>query len=175
MRLPVLRAFRAWCAHPTHGVNAQLAGVPRDGTDPVPDGFALIADATTNAFAARRQVPDGAGQLPALLLGLGQSARLDPHGSQGKRDGVVEISCWYLDRDRKSAEALRDAEYRVVALERTIEAWFRQGSEADRTLLGTAAHYIERGLDVVQPFAPIGDDLIGGEMQIYFKVRDFAP
>ena len=69
MRLETLRALTAWLNDGTYGVNAQLASVPRDGSDALPADFALIAEATSNQYAARGQMPtEDTGLLPCLLL-----------------------------------------------------------------------------------------------------------
>ena len=175
MRLETLRLLKAWLSHATYGVNAQIAGVPRSGGDAQPAGFALIAEATTHDLAARGQLPDVAAQYPCLLLGLGQSTMLDPHSAVGLRRGVVVVGLRYADKDSNTQRGMRNAEYRLRAIARSIDDWFVNGAPADREQNSVTVHYIERGIEVVEPFAPVADSVVAGLLTVAFQVRDDAP
>jgi hypothetical protein len=176
MRLETLYLLRAWLADATYGVNAQLASVPRIGSDALPANLALIAEAGHNKFAARRQVPDQSAQVPCLLLTAGRSD-LDPHSHAGSvRDGSVEVGIAYFGREADTEVGIQEAEYRCRALQRAVDDWFTTSTgQANRTTGSITVWHIERPLAVVEPFAPLEDDLIGGEMTMTFRVRDAAP
>lgn len=176
MRLETLYLLKTWLSDATYGVNAHLASVPRLGSDALPADLALIAEAGHNKFAARRQLPDQSSQLPCLLLSLGRSS-LDPHSLQtAVRDGSVEVGITYFGREADSEIGVQEAEYRCRALQRSLDDWFTTAAgQAANTTGSVTVWFIEQPLAVVEPFAPIADDLIQGEMTITFKVRDAAP
>lgn len=64
-----VRIVAAWLADATHGVNALLASVPKDGADAVPASVTLYNE-VTHPEIARGQVPD---TLPALIVTVSPS------------------------------------------------------------------------------------------------------
>lgn len=175
MRLEALRLVTAWLNDDTSGVNAQLASVPRNGGDALPADFALIADSTEWSWAAMGIRPDVEGFTPCLLLRAGRSAQLDAHSHVGKRDGVVEILIAYHDTNSNIINALRDAEYRLRALERSIDDLFTVATAADRLMDSVAIWYLESALEVETPFVPLDDKTIAGGLRLTLKMRDTAP
>lgn len=175
MRLEALRLLADWFGNATYGVNAHIPGVTRSGGDAEPAAFALIADATENAFAARGQFPQADASYPCLLLRLGQSTAVESHAKCGVRDGEVEILLAYADLNSDSVAGLRNAEYRLRAIERSFEDWWTQGAASDRLMNGVVAWYAASPLAVVDPFVPVEDKTITGGLRVTLKMRDTAP
>jgi hypothetical protein len=176
MILETLRAWTDWLGNVTHGVNALLPGVERDGGDPAPPNVALIVDETRDPAAARRQIPD---TVPCLIVRLAAPATMDdsvgpntPH-----RDGDVPVMTLYAAAHSESDTGNQDVAYTLRAVERSLAKFLDYGLAAANTARqrNNISILHATALQQLTTFEPIEDrDILGG-LAITFHVRDKAP
>jgi hypothetical protein len=124
MLLYATTLLASWFAHPTHGVNALQASVPRVGSDPVPPPITLVTQ-YRDAETARQLAPLTG--LPVLQLTGGNQPpfRRNPSVQPNPTDLMVEVGLRYRARaDIAPDQALREAEYTMLAMERSITRLF---------------------------------------------------
>jgi hypothetical protein len=115
-----------WLADAVHGVNALRTTVPRMGADTVPPAVSIVT-MYRDADAARVLAPVAAASLPCLQLTGGNQPpmRRTPGAQPYPADLMVEVGIRYRPSPALAPDrALRDAEYTMIALERSITRLF---------------------------------------------------
>lgn len=138
MELEVVRTIAEAMADPVTGINAILAGVPRDAGDPAPP-LVTIYEETTDDWVADRQLPhelleaDVAGG--AALLAIGVASETDFQNGDGTAEvraaddtGEVTLVIYYGTATSAPALAVRDALYTMRAVRRWFN-WFFQNDQ----------------------------------------------
>lgn len=171
-----LRRITAALSDPTTGVNARLAAVPLDAGDTALPAVALIAEETTNPFAARGQLPESDSSFPCLLVGLGDGgAEIDPHQKTAVRDGTLNVLIRYAARQVASATGAQQGYDTLRAVQSCLTAWINlDPNVALRAKNNIAIWYCERS-QIVPLWEPVDDKVITGGLQLAYRVRDTAP
>lgn len=176
MILEALRIVKNALSDGTIGVNAQLPGVPRDGTDPQPASVALIAESTSNFSAAiEGLLPDVDAQYPCLMLCPGLTPGDDePVTKAGPlQDGSVEVLIRYGAKDPDAAAGNRDASYTLRAVRRSLNQ-LQMAAEATRLLNGIYFMYFEGWTPI--PFWQLPSGLtITNALRVRMRMRDTLP
>lgn len=171
-----LRRITAALSDPTTGVNARLAAVPLDSGDTALPAVALIAEETSNPFAARGQLPEADASFPCLLVGLGDGgADYDPHQKVGVRDGTLNVLIRYAARQTESAVGAQQGYDTLRAAQACLTAWINlDPNVALRTSNGITVWFCERS-QIVPLWEPIDDKVITGGLQLAYHMRDTVP
>lgn len=182
MHLEVIRTVKDWLAGDlldfasvNQGVNAQLATVPRDAGDPVPENVAQFGDVTRDDWAARSEIPMNS---PAIVVLAGTPAEVDGEvkpGPPGVRDARnLGVVIRYLRRDANTAKAMQDAAYTVRAIIKSLREMVRS---ANYTVIRRNNIAIRAQLTLVwgHPSEWEGASATLGAVLATYYVRDEAP
>lgn len=160
-----------WLQDATFGVNALLAGVPRDGGDPVPPALASVIDETRDQVAAREQLPKSGFPLLEVF-----AAGVEIPGDIGGPllEGDLSVGIRYATKQVNSATAVRDARYTMRAVRRSLMQLNRNENEAARTRNSILLIYCV-SLRQVPHFEKREDAWFVGGLVATYKARDVAP
>lgn len=168
----LVRIVADWLEGATHGVNTQLASVPRDAGDAAP-GSVTIYDETRDNRPARGRVPDGTTDLPALTVSL----RAVTHLTETITDDghlSADIMVQYAAKNVDAWKAKQAGYYTLRAA-----AWsLRQLRRADVGAAGRTRNSIT--LITVDPirfepwFERIDDTLVVGTLVVPITARDYG-
>jgi hypothetical protein len=125
MQNEITRLWTRWMQHPQHGVNAQLAFVPRnrfaaDGSlleDAAPDPVAIYNDVDNPELALALDPPS----TPAVLVFTDSDADvnvLDAHYLKTGESVIVAFA--YVTRDVAKEQAVQDGGYVLRAIRRSV-------------------------------------------------------
>jgi hypothetical protein len=140
MELEVIREIGDWLggvSTPTYGVNALLAGVPRDAGDPVPPNV-TVTDETRDAVTARgkgaQQITESGAQLQVLLFeDYEKEPELVTLGEEVQDSSELQVLIWYRRPDNATpAIAKRNASYTMRAVTRSLNRLMMNVSAAAR-------------------------------------------
>lgn len=176
MILDTVRAWSDWLGNATYGVNALLAGLPLDGTDPAPPALAAIVDETRNGSASRRFIPD---TLPALIVRLQEASDLSPSvgPNVAHRDATVVLATLYAANATLTEQGYRAAYYTLRAVQRSLAKFMDTSISAANTARtrNSVTIYSAVALQHITNFSALEDtDVLAGVL-ITFQVRDAAP
>lgn len=181
MHNETVRIVADWLAGVTSagdGVNALLAGVPRDAGDPVPPGV-TVYDATRTDWVAQRKIEraDDDVQLPALAVLLLGAFEMDGTVATAYRGGTPTVLVLYLHRELVTEAALTAAGTTLRAVRQSLHRLHANANAAARQrnqihlLLCTDMREIPPGL--VQQ---LGVDLpVTAGLTFTYQARDWAP
>lgn len=169
----------AAAADPTIGVNAMIAALALDGSDPRPSAV-TVYNAMDHGWVARRMVPEqGSGiTFPALAVFVSQPARLDEVHTV-VRDAHYPVAYAYVTLNSDSAKGNRDAAYTMRALLRTLRLFHAPTP----TGAGLRQH---NGIGIIPPNGPDattqppvyetwGSAIVTAVTQVEYLVRDTSP
>lgn len=127
MIIDATRIMRAWVEHPTHGVAAQLAGVPRNnsagGQDALPDSPEIFDD-VNDAEVVRNLEPPAS---PALTLYIDNGAELNVDQMYYQKTGMpLILAAAYQTRGIPENVANLWGGYTARALRRCLRAFNSQ-------------------------------------------------
>lgn len=176
MIVELLRMVADALRDPNTGVNAQLAGVPRDAADVAPPAVAEVLDAS----AEDRRMEDGdksAAGWPKLLVLEDQPSPFDGEVGTRHRDGQVRVTVVYLPRDPGAAGVAAASSYTRRAAARAVRGLLRNDSAPARTRNSVylVAAVPQTGLTWRPPSDKIGELRHAGALTWTFDVRDQAP
>ena len=168
----IIRMVADWLDDGTHGVNAQLDLVPRDVGDPQPADVAVL-DETRDNRPARGRVPDGAGDLPALTVGLRGLTHLTENVTD---DGLLqaEVVIQYAAKNIDGYVARRDG-YTVLRAAAWSLRLLRRADvgHADRTRNSPTLITVEP-IRLEPFFERIDDTLVVGTLTVPITARDYG-
>lgn len=145
MRIELTRIVADWLLHPEFGVNAYIPSVPRDAGDPAPPliaGWAdpsgqpqvqplAVFDNTRHEWVARRGDPPA---LPCLVVGIPDVVDVTgepwPSGQYRTTTIDVELAIAYISASEDEFAALRDGEYTLRAVVRSLRELTANANEA---------------------------------------------
>jgi hypothetical protein len=124
MELETVRANADWLNGVTtaqYSVNQLLAGVPRDGGDPVPPNV-TVRDSTRHGWVARRTLPREGEALvfPVLAVMVLSDFELDGEILTTYRDGNPQVLIAYLHREVDTEKAIAAGGYTLRAVQRSF-------------------------------------------------------
>ena len=172
MILEAARIVREWLGHPTYGVNAMLALVPRDGGDPAPPSVVAIEDEVTNPRAA---VGRPATSLPALQVDVLGVDVIENQVVTDQGDGTCVVRIRYAAAKANVADAKRDGSYTIRAVAWSLRTLYRQSNEASRTRNSLRLLPARQGELTVRPYyEELDDRVLVGVCLAPYALRDFA-
>lgn len=141
MHLEAIRIITDWLAGTVldfqgvnQGVNAQLAGVPRDVGDAVPASVQTFADVTRDDPVAQNAIPVNS---PAIYVSAATPAEADGEalpGPPGVRDARgLGIVIRYIRRDANTAAAFAETSYTLRAIVKSLKQLARSDNWVART------------------------------------------
>lgn len=182
MHLEVIRTVKDWLAGTlldyqgvNQGVNAQLAGVPKDVGDAAPSNVAFFGDVTRDDQVAQQAIPVN---VPAIFVSAATPGEEDgeikpgPPGVRDARDLGIVIR--YLRRDCNTAKAFQDTGYTLRAIKRSLKQMVR--SENYGTIRRNSIA-IRTQLSITSGMAAEWEGAAGvtGAVIATYYVRDEAP
>lgn len=182
MHLEMMRAITDWLAGTRldyqgadQGVNAQMAGVPRDAGDPEPEPVQFFGDVTRDNAVAVNAHPVNA---PAIFVTPSTPAEADGEalpGPPGVRDARnVGIAIRYIRRDANTADAFRDTSYTLRAIIKSLKQLARSDNSAAR-LRNSIQMKAQIGLTWGLATEWEGNAAVTGAVISTWTVRDLAP
>lgn len=155
-----IRVVADWFEHGTHGINALLASVPRDGGDPLPANVSVY-DETRDNRIARGRVPETG--LPAVLVSSRTARVLDE--SRVTDDGffAVDLVVQFAGKDIDAYKAKRDGNYTLRAAMWSLRRLRRQDASSASRLRNQVA-LIDLGPMLLDPWTEGTEDtwVVGG-------------
>lgn len=145
MRIELTRVVADWLLHPDYGVNAYIATIPRDAADPAPPFIAgwadtsgqaqvqelAVFDDTRHEWVARRGDPPA---LPCLVVGIPDVIDMTgepwPDGQYRTSDIDIELAVAYISASEDEFRSIRDGEYTLRAVARSVRELTRNVNEA---------------------------------------------
>lgn len=129
MHLEVLRTVKDWLAGDlldftsvNQGVNAQLAGIPRDAGDAVPENVVFFGEVTRDDIVAQQGMPVN---VPAIFVSAATPAEVDGEikpGPPGVRDARnLGVVIRYYRRDCNTAKAFQATSYTLRAIIKSLK------------------------------------------------------
>jgi len=165
-----------WLADGTNGVNALLAGVPRDVGDSVPTSLADVMDETRDDITALRRIPDEQ-NVPIVFVFMPSDADFRAV-NQGKQDAdTFPVWIAYLDRDTGAAAAVRDASYVLRAVRKSLNR-FHAGDATAIAARNRNSIEVRNGnvrMSLIRPNLQLEATSIVLALQVLYAVRDNAP
>lgn len=130
----LLEAVRIWADaldDTGYGVNAKLADIELDGSDPRPPNIRWVKDVSRDRGAIEGRLPS---DWPGLVVGpAGTPARAEGQVSTDKRDARdVAVTAEWVSGKPDLADALREGMYTLRAIQRTLDDLFESAQDADR-------------------------------------------
>lgn len=161
-----VRMVADWLEDPTYGVNAMLAALDLDGSDPVPANV-VIADATRDLEVAFGRLP---ATRPCVTVALYQVPSIDPRPPQGDaRDYKPQILIRYGATDDQTEVGVRSRDYTLRAILQSLDRFHRDEHVASRQRNQIQLIAAEE-ISMLAAYAPIE----GGELTAAFLVRYWA-
>jgi hypothetical protein len=165
MIVEVLRSLTDWLNDPTTGVAAQLALIPRDGSDPAPT-VGLIADETRNNLVAQERAP----ALPGIGVNLLTMPQLDGEVATVTRDGIAEVLIRIYRRGADTKDLVRDSSYIARALIRSLRLY-----NAGTRTRNSIDIYSCESLAIVPLMQTVEDAQVTHGVRGRWQFRDYAP
>jgi hypothetical protein len=145
-RVEVVRMVADWLADPTNGVGAELATLPRDGTDPLP-ATPPVTSELDDPRVARNYNPE---TLPALAVTC-EGMTFEPAITSNVRRFDAVMLVRYIEANTASDEVVRDSSYIMRAVRRAISRLMRTPAAQERN--GVILGAINGGIAESAPFA----------------------
>lgn len=171
---------KKWLEHPTHGVLAKLATVPRDmmggGTWPVPDQPTIYSDMDADMLAAQDIDPP---VVPALVLYV-EDDMVEERESPAVRTGTIRfeaarLTIVYIHRDENLLKCARDSSFVLRAVRKSLRAFNSQQLSAGfREYNGIGLHQIGP-MVTVRTAGAVGRSTIWGFVEAKLKFTDQDP
>lgn len=156
-------------ANADQGVNAKIAGVPRDAGDLQPAAITVIDETRDNA-AALRQAKGKA----ILAVNLAQPIDQQPFVQTIYRDMDVPLRLALALEDVETKNAIREASYLARAIVRSLRQMSR--NENDQRRVRNGVHLLQLvSLDLVPASEKLGDRDVTFAIRPTWKVRDDQP
>ena len=183
MRIETVRITADWLKRSDFGVNHYLSLVPRDAGDPKPpaipeqeDAGTAIFDETRHPWVADKQDPP---IFPCIYItgegGIEMEGEPTPDGQIRETVAPLVVIARYVTNDADTMRAIRDAEYTLRAILRSLRELVKNTNFAART---------RNDICVIQMLDPaiyfpvieaVGDSRVTGAIGINYQVRDAAP
>lgn len=188
MRVELTRMVADWLLHPDFGVNRYLDTVPRDAGDPGPPLVAAWADPdqpqvspvavfddTRHRWVVRREDPPA---MPCLLVGVTAPIELTgepyPDGQFRMTTADVELAIAYMTQQEDEVVAIRDGEYTLRAVARSLRELLRNDQDAAR-LRNSVRLIAAPTLRYVPLVAVVGAGRVSGAVVLSVHAEDGAP
>ena len=178
MILNLCRILADWCADPTNGVNARIAGVELDGADLAPPALAAVYDPTRSGsgWVAALQVPQEIA-FPALLV-LPYQDGLFEEGIAVElfRGRDLPFALIDISDGHDAGLALQQSLYRMRATQRAINALLDHtvAAVAARTRNNVRIETIE-AFSTPRPMAPLDGTTVSVAAFVSFQAADLTP
>jgi hypothetical protein len=176
--LESVRMVAAWLDDATHGVNAILATLPRDGADTLAPDVTVLSEVDSERAALGRpaDTQDELDPTPAPVLAVSAFGGDDasPATVRPIGDGTVRVLVRYEARNVSAALGRRDAYYTLRAVQQCLRALSLDGDPStDRTR--NAVHLIALNeLRVESADAALVDAGIYGQVVAGWDARDLT-
>lgn len=171
MILEAARIVSDWLQHPTYGVNAMLALVPKDGAESPPPVVTFEDEVSDPRAAVGRPGP----LWPALqidVLGV-DVVENQVVADQGDGSGVVRIR--YVTANAKAHDAKRDGSYTIRAVAWSLRKLNQLAHEGSRTRNQIRLLPARQGAITVRPFyEELEDTVVTAVCLAPYDFRDFA-
>lgn len=183
MRIETLRIVGDWLARDDYGVNAYLTQVPRDAGDPVPPQIAswqgeqlAVFDATRHVWVAERQ---DAPAVPSLYV-IGEdvislTGEASPDGQVRRTVTPIIVTVRYLTARSDTVAALRDGEYTLRAVVRSLKELFLNANDAARIRNGACLTAMVDPVTYAPVVESIGNHRVAGGVVLNLDGRDADP
>ena len=169
--IEVVTSFAAALAHPTWGVNAQLAALSLIGGHVAPPNIAGIVTSDDDQALVEGLKHE---TWPLIVLLDEDDGEWEPEVGTKHRDGDSRLTALYVPRDRDDALTYRNSSYTRRATTKTLRDWLANGSYEDRTVNSIYA-IAAVGLKRRSMAEVIRDIPHAGGLTITLRVRDQAP
>lgn len=182
MRTAVVHMISDWAKGAQFGVNPYIPKVPRVPGDPVPpllathDGAAAIFDETRHLWVVEKKPPPVAGasiyvmtELPIELAGMPT-----PDGQVRDTESPMVVSARYLVQDSDSIRRVRNGEYTLRAMLRSIRELLSNANAASRVLADIALIEIQTATYIPMD-ETVGNFTAAGALVLGLAVRDCNP
>lgn len=161
-----VRMVADWLDDPTNGVNAMLAALDLDGSDPAPANVTLF-DSTTSMEVAFGRLP---ATRPCVAVSLYNVQSIDPRPVQGDaRDYKPSILIRFGDTEDQTEVGLRNRDYTLRAILQSLDRFHRDENVAARQRNQIQLLAAE-DTQMLAAFSPIEN----GELTACFLVRYWA-
>ncbi len=169
-----------WLRNSTYGVNAILAGIPRDGGDALPPSV-TVCDEVRDAWCARKQIAEEKVLAGHPVVGVFQNgdatypfARMQRGANgAGLLEGDASYVVLYMQRESDSAKAAGNARYTLRAVMQSLLLMFDPKSNATRVRNG-ASLVVPTKFAMSTLLEERGDVLVTGGVLADFKVRELV-
>lgn len=166
----VLRMTSAWLQHPTHGLNAMMALVPRESGDPLPDpvlAFLTEVDDEDGALGRYATTPT-----LHVMMTCESAQQNSDQVAVNVGDGTVVVNIRLAEAASRDAKAMkRDTTYRLRALVWSVRRWMQQPLDASR--VRNAVAILEFGpLEFNALYETIDDTIVTGGARLVCTTRD---
>lgn len=169
-----------WLRDTTYGVNAILAGVPRDVGDALPPSV-TVCDEVRDAWCARKQIAEEKVLAGAPVVGVFQNGDSTyPFGrlqrginGGGLLEGTAAFVILYMQRESDSAKAAGNTRYTLRAVLQSLLLMFDPKSPAVRERNG-ASLVLPQKFQMSTLLEERGDVLVTGGVLAEFQIRELV-
>lgn len=193
MKLEATRIICDWLIDSNnagHGVNSYLATVPRDAGDPAPDPIAGYSDAgfpnttiavfddTRHPWVGEAKEPPA---WPALYVKTQGVLRVQgepyPDGAIRATVSPLQIAIRYISQDTDMARAIRNGNYTMRAVLRSLRELDKESTVGDNARLRNGIYLVlAQGPTEIYPvMGSVGQARIYSAMLVNYLVRDGLP
>ena len=183
MRLEAQRILGDWLKDATYGINQYIPTVPRDGGDPQPPLIATwdttdlaIFNETEHLWVAERKDPPA---YPAIFIMLEGPVEVEgeatPDGQIRTTTSPLTIVARYITANSDTVMAMREAEYTLRALVRSIRELMKNENRASRVRNSIGLEASLNPLVYFPVVETIGQCRVSGAVGMNIEARDAAP
>ncbi len=171
MILEAARIMSDWLQHPTYGVNAMLALVPKDGTETTP----TVATFEDDVSDPRAAVGRPGAVYPALQIDVLGVDVVENQVVADQGDGNCVVRIRYAQGKAKAHEAKRDGSYTIRAVAWSLRKLNQQAHEGSRTRNQLRLLPARQGTITVRPFyEELEDAVVTAVCLAPYDFRDYA-
>lgn len=183
MRLEAQRIIGDWLKHASYGINQYIPTVPRDGGDPQPPLIATwnttdlaIFNETEHVWVAERKDPPAVPCIYIMVEGpVEVEGEATPDGQIRTTTSPLTVVARYITANTDTVVAMRDAEYTLRALVRSLRELMKNANRASRVRNSIA---LEASLDPLVYFPvveAVGQFRVTGAVGMNIEARDASP
>ncbi|HEY4321719.1 MAG TPA: hypothetical protein VGM77_11155 [Gemmatimonadales bacterium] len=170
MLVQTLRMVATALSHPDYGVNARLALLERDGSDPLPPLITTVLDTTSSNLTAFGRVPQDKQKLPMLFVDIADQFDLTPSVFANYRQADIPIVIGYVVANVETAEAFRNSAYIMQSVMDCLEVFEKNGNAADRTR-GNVSILCSSAMNWSKHLDNINDSFLTDALKVTYTVR----